>query len=226
MNVLITGTTSGLGLELSKKFVQSGHRVFGISRSATAITSDSLYTHYQGDIASRTVVDEIARSIALPIDIVVNNAGLPGSGTRLLDVDNEEVQKLLNVHLFGALNVCRSFLEHLKAGQFKRITNISSRFGSLSFNQEPDNKELQISYSYRISKAAQNMLSVCMGNELDALDISVDVIHPGTFIGGCGRQEATMAASEVASTIYNFSIDEKTKSQTTLREIGKEDFEW
>ena len=187
---------------------------------------NSLYTHYQGDIASRAVVDEIARSIASPIDIVVNNAGLPGSGTRVLEVDNEEVQKLLNVHLFGTLNVCRSFLEHLKAGQLKRITNISSRFGSLSFSQEPVNKELQISYSYRISKAAQNMLSVCLSNELDALGVSVDVIHPGTFIGGCGRQEATTSASEVASVIYNFIIDEKTKGQTTLREIGEGCFEW
>jgi len=227
VNVLITGTGRGLGAELATKFVHEGHRVFGISRcSKDHVLSNSLYTHYQGDVASYNRVNEISQSIAAPIDVVINNAGAPGNATKISDVSNDEIQTLLDVNLFGVVNICRAFLGHLQAGQFKRITNISSRFGSLTFNQERAEKQHAISYSYRISKAAQNMLSVCLDNELRGMGISVDAIHPGSFIGGCGRHDAETEARAIASGIYYFVMSEKTKGPVRLLEIGKGELAW
>ena len=84
------------------------------------------------------------------------------------------------------------------------MVHISSRFGSLGFNQEPENRDLRISYSYRISKAAQNMLAVCLADELADEGISVDVVHPGSFISACGRKSATASAAETADRLVRW----------------------
>ena len=70
------------------------------------------------------------------------------------------------------------------------------------------------------------MLSICMHNEFEQQGISIDVIHPGSFISGCGRQNAVTDVKEVASIVYKFAVDECTKTKTTLLELGKGVIEW
>jgi len=227
MNIVISGSSKGLGLELSKVFLSNGHYVIGISRGESSEFHNQNYRHFEVDISSQEKVMSISKILGnIPIDIVINNAGMSGSGRKIEEVENREIQDLLDVNLFGSLNLVRAFLEKLKLGRGKRIINISSRFGSLSFNQEEENRKLKISYSYRISKASQNMLAVCLSNDLADYGIIVDVIHPGSFVGGCGRSDATDDPSKIASMIYQWIESGQTSSLPRMKEIGGREFDW
>ena len=69
MNVLITGTSQGIGEAIALLFLKNGHTVYGIDRQKQSITHAS-YTHYVCDVRDRDHLPEIDS-----IDILINNAG-------------------------------------------------------------------------------------------------------------------------------------------------------
>ena len=69
MNVLITGTSQGIGEAIALQFLKNGHTVYGIDRQKQSITHAS-YTHYVCDVRDREHLPEID-----DIDILINNAG-------------------------------------------------------------------------------------------------------------------------------------------------------
>lgn len=73
MNVLITGTSCGIGKGVAEKFLHHGHTVVGIDRLAATIEHPG-YTHYRTDIL-RGELPELA-----PVEILINNAGVQNSG--------------------------------------------------------------------------------------------------------------------------------------------------
>lgn len=73
MNVLVTGTSGGIGKGIAEKFLQMGHTVIGIDRLAQTIEHKA-YTHYVTDIL-RGELPEVQG-----VDILINNAGVQDSG--------------------------------------------------------------------------------------------------------------------------------------------------
>lgn len=73
MNILITGTSSGIGLAIARKFIEEGHRVWGFDRKAPALVHDH-FTHYTVDVRHPEEYPE-----GLLPDILVNNAGVQDS---------------------------------------------------------------------------------------------------------------------------------------------------
>lgn len=69
MNVLITGTTQGIGKAIAELFLQNGHHVFGIDRQPAGIEHEN-YSHYQCDVRDYEHLPDIP-----DINILVNNAG-------------------------------------------------------------------------------------------------------------------------------------------------------
>ena len=205
--VLITGTSKGLGFELAKQYIQMGFLVIGISRSKPLIKDDN-YHHLIGDVTNKNIVSlliEFIDSLTIQrIDIVINNAGTGSLGCHLSDVDPEEVLAQVNLHCVGALRVISAVREFITGS---KIVNVTSRLASIVQTERGDFSGRAFSYSYRIAKCAQNMLSLSLSNDFQLDDNIIISINPGLLQTDSGSDDAKYSAKEGAlsfiSTIQN-----------------------
>jgi NAD(P)-dependent dehydrogenase (short-subunit alcohol dehydrogenase family) len=196
--VLITGTSRGLGFELARYYLGLDHIVIGVSRSDSAI-DDVSYHHCTIDITEESSVGVIKGFVeSLPIsriDILINNAGTGSHGFHLSDVDPQEVLNQINLHCIGALRVVKAAQKHLSNS---KIVNVTSRLGSIRQNERGDFSKREFSYSYRIAKCAQNMLSLCMSNDPDLSGTTVISVNPGLLNTAAGSDDVCYTAAEGA----------------------------
>jgi len=138
-NVLVTAGASGIGREIARAFAASGARVFVCDIDRAGL--DALAAEIPGlgaavcDIASRTDVASMVARAAVTlggIDVLVNNAGVPGPTAAVEDVDMDEWERVVDVNLNGTFNVTRLAIPHLKrsaAGSIIMLSSVAGRFG-------------------------------------------------------------------------------------------------
>ncbi|MFQ5755453.1 MAG: SDR family NAD(P)-dependent oxidoreductase, partial [Acidiferrobacterales bacterium] len=80
-----------------------------------------------------------------------------------------------------------------------KIVNVTSRLGSMTKNAAGDFSNGQFSYSYRIAKAAQNMFTLCLAQELAKDEIAVYSVHPGRLLTGMAADDADTPPAVAAS---------------------------
>lgn len=197
--VLITGTSKGLGFELAQHYLRKDYIVIGISRSESKITHPN-YHHCAMDVADEASTNGLAAFLdTLPIsriDILVNSAGYGGTGYHLSEIDPQEVTKQVNLHCVGALRITQVAQRYLRDS---KIVNVTSRLGSIKQNERGDFAECSFSYSYRIGKCAQNMLSLCMANDPELSGSIVISMNPGLLKTDSGASDASHTAAEGAN---------------------------
>jgi NAD(P)-dependent dehydrogenase (short-subunit alcohol dehydrogenase family) len=177
--VLITGTSKGLGLELARAMLARQYRVLGLSRSGCDIEHRN-YHHLAVDITDAeypcALREFIERIEIRHLDIVVNNAGNQSHGSDIESVQVEEVIRQFELHCAGALRTIQTLRPVLERS---KIVNVTSRLGSVKFNRRGDFGGRGFSYGYRIAKAAQNMLSLCLAADDKLRGNAVISIIPG-----------------------------------------------
>lgn len=218
-NILITGGSRGLGYELVKVFHSNNYKVFTIVRNKHA--SDKLNEDFSlnvfpiiTDITSDGCIEVVKTKIKEhtdKIDILINNAGVPGTEWNINKVATQEVNDLFNVHCLGVIRIVQAALEFLVNSTNPKIINVSSRLGSLTKVASDEFKSINTSYSYRIAKAAQNMLTICMQQELKYQGIYVGAIHPGRLKTDSASSDADMEACEAAKNIFQWVEGLKVK---------------
>lgn len=129
---LVTGASKGLGLTLVKRLLKNGYRVAATSRNIgdlqKEIEPSAAFLPLQVDLVNeQSVAEAVAETIRTwsAIDVVVNNAGYGQLGT-LEELSDAESRRNFDVNVFGALNVIRSIMPHLRAQQSGTVLNISS----------------------------------------------------------------------------------------------------
>ncbi|MEC0090598.1 SDR family NAD(P)-dependent oxidoreductase [Paenibacillus macquariensis] len=211
-NVLITGANRGLGLELQKVFYSSSFNTFPVVRTEAA--AEQLRVQFPlrcypivADLTSddsieriRMILDNTAHSL----DIVINNAGISGTEYLIETVRTEEVNNLFNIHCLGAIRTVQASIPHLRKSNNPRIINVSSRLGSLTRMATGEFKDRGFSYSYRMAKAAQNMFTICLGQELKKDNITVCAIHPGQLLTRGRSTDANTDPASAAENIYKW----------------------
>jgi NAD(P)-dependent dehydrogenase (short-subunit alcohol dehydrogenase family) len=211
-HVLITGANRGLGYELLKVFHANNYVVFPLIRNNTALQrireefGERCYP-IEGDVSldsCKKSIESTIKKYTNKIDILINNAGIPGVEHQIDKVNTSEVYDLFNVHCLGIIRTVQATLPFLLNSSNPRIINVSSRLGSLSKMASGEFKDRQFSYSYRIAKAAQNMLSICLHNELNSKGVHVSAVHPGRLKTDSGSSDADMEASEAAEFIFKW----------------------
>lgn len=191
--VLITGTSSGFGEAAARRFTSAGWNVIATMRNPEAGQGLSglenvLVTRL--DVEDRASIDSaIAAGIARfgKIDVVLNNAGYGLFGI-FEGVSREAVQQQFDVNVFGAMDVVRAVLPHLRANRGGTIINVSSGAGAIGF---------PMASVYSASKFALEGWSEALSYELGSLGVQVKIIEPGgapqtKFMARMGGETATV----------------------------------
>lgn len=163
--VVITGGTSGIGLELKRLYEKDGNVVITISTRE----SDDLL-HYPCSVADekkiKSTIDKIGENYGR-IDVLINNAGFGMSGiTELLP--NDKVKELVDVNFYGTLYCVQSALKYMRRGG--KIINMSSAMALFP---------VPFRSIYGSVKSAVLSLSFSLRMEIKDLGIDVVAICPG-----------------------------------------------
>ncbi len=217
-SVLITGANRGLGLALAHTFHNKGFWIYAVVRTKEAQKQlRSTFSHSSILVADITDQDYQQRLLHFlndaPLSLLINNAGSAGTpGINLASCTSEHLLYEFNTHCIGALASIKASLESLKrASPSGMIINISSRRGSLTMQSNGAAQNVRCAFSYRIAKTAQNMLSLCIADDVEALGIRVVSVHPGALLTDMAPADAiltpTQAAEKLLTLVENNTLN-------------------
>ena len=220
-NVIVTGASQGLGLELVKTCLNKGYGVIAlsldISAELSALACDNLHI-YACDISDYERLQEVKADVMLyadSLEYIFNNAGVWLDRERIMLEDERFdfslVTKQYEVNAVGMLKVVKSFISLLKKGAGKSIVNVSSEAGSIG------NAPRVCEYGYCMSKAALNMGTKLLQNAYP--EIKLYAIHPGwmkTPQGFAGASELYSPQQEPSDTANRLLEMAETKKYAFL----------
>jgi len=174
--VLITGASSGMGLETAKYLAKQNFKVYAATRNPQKLLhlQEKNIVPITLDVTSPKSVEECVAYILTQektIDILINNAGY-GLVSSVEDCTEEEMLAQFNVNLFGVLRVCKSVIPVMREHQKGVIINISSFLGKIG---------LPLLTFYNASKYALEGVTDSLRYELREFNIRVHSILPGFF---------------------------------------------
>ena len=191
--VLITGANRGLGLEFARQFHKAGYQVIATARKPDAADElNALGVRVeQLDVADASSVAGLAERLGeMPLDILINNAGIGGTRRSIEDVDIQAVERTIAVNTLGPMRVTQALIGNLRDGERKIIVNITSSMGSIARNTRG------IGYGYRESKAALNMFTRSLANELKDKGFRCITMSPGWVKTDMGGPNARLTPAE------------------------------
>ena len=207
--VLITGATRGLGRALALQYATAGWRVIACGRRAP--TSENGIVPETLDVADPASITDLARRFdGVPIDVLINNAGIRGDTGGLQTLEAGDFLDVMRINTLGPLLVTRALLPNLISGKRKIVANISSRAGSMAEGTLDDDDG---DYAYRCSKAALNMATVKLAQDLRADGVAVLSLHPGWVKTDMGGEEAVIQVADSAAGLRGI-IDRATLADT------------
>ncbi|MFC9293787.1 SDR family oxidoreductase [Streptomyces sp. NPDC057011] len=210
--VLITGTSSGIGLAAAVAAARAGWRTIATLRDtgrADALRKAAAEAGVELDIRQLDVIDESSVAAAVEgviadygrLDAVVNNAGAGHVGTLELE-SVDDVRDVMEVNFFGVLNVSKAALPHLRAtgGRLITVTSVGGVIGQ-PFNE-----------AYCAAKFAVEGYMESLAPVAGAVGVSVSVIEPGAvateFVNNIGLDiEARIAGAGPYSGALRHYID-------------------
>ena len=174
-NIIISGSNSGIGLELTKKLLTENNILAFVNNETNNLDNlnnfnnlDIIKNNFEKNELEETSLKKI--NLFKP-DILINCAASFGPEKQeLKDINLKKFKQILNINVFGALQLIN---ESLKSNNLKQIVNITSEMGSTA------NNKVGGYYYYRSSKSLLNSISKNLSLDLKNDNINVFCIHPG-----------------------------------------------
>lgn len=169
--VLITGCSSGFGLETARYFLDRDWRVIATMRTPREDVlppSDRLRVLKLDVTDTQSIRSAIAS--AGPIDVLVNNAGF-GAPAPFELTTTETIRELFEVNTFGTIAVTQAVLPQMRERKSGVIVNVTS---SVTL------KPLPLVGIYRAAKAAVNALTESLASEVEQFGVRVRLVLPGS----------------------------------------------
>ena len=134
---LVTGGAQGFGLDITKRFLDSGAKVviWDIDDKVLDKTKkDVNNVNLISDIVDVSVYKDVEKAASKilsnsNIDILINNAGITGPTAPLWKYDVETWNKIIEINLFGTFNCCRAIVPNMIENNYGRIVNVASVAG-------------------------------------------------------------------------------------------------
>ena len=174
---VITGGAQGFGLDIAKKFLESGAKVFiwdiddKLLKSVIDEINNPNLKFNVVDVANYKDVQKNVSQIITDtnIDILINNAGITGPTGPLWEYEVETWNKIVQVNLMGTFNCCRAIVPNMIKFNYGRIVNVASVAGK-------DGNANASAYSS--GKAGAIGLTKSLGKELADKNIAVNAVTP------------------------------------------------
>ena len=218
MTIIITGTSSGIGFVLAEYFGKKGHRVFGLSRKMVESQYfKTIPTDITDHLQVQHAVSEILKS-EKNIDILINNAGMGMVGA-VEDSTKEDILKLFNLNLVGAVQMMTAVLPAMRDQQSGKIINISSIGSEMG---------LPFRGFYSASKSALDKVTEAIRYEVSPWSIDVCTLHLGDIKTKIAENRVKTKVSEPYQktfekiySIMNAHVDDGTEPLEVAEYIEK-----
>jgi NAD(P)-dependent dehydrogenase (short-subunit alcohol dehydrogenase family) len=177
LNVLITGASSGIGRATALELARSGHRVFATMRNPERSSELDQIARREGlpieilrlDVDSDASVKACFETVAGPIDVLVNNAGIGPSGS-VEELPMQVYAAMINTNYLGAVRCIKAALPRMRQARAGCIINVSSVAGRTVVSPLG---------GYSASKFALEAISEALAGEVRAFNIRVAIVEPG-----------------------------------------------
>ena len=174
---VITGGAQGFGLDIAKRFLNSGAKVIiwdvdqkMLDKSTKELNNPNLVS-YVVDVTNYKEVENFTNEIVKKsnIDILINNAGITGPTAFLWEYDIDIWKKVIDINLMGTFNCCKAIVPNMIKNNYGRIVNVASVAGK-------DGNANASAYS--VAKAGAIGLTKSLGKELADKNIAVNAVTP------------------------------------------------
>lgn len=178
MTWFITGVSSGIGRAIAQAALARGDSVYGTLRNSAQLDAFEQLAPGRAhalhlDVREPEQIARVSQQACVEgIDVLVNNAGIGMVGA-LEECSLDEARSVFETNFFGALQVIRVFLPHMRSRRSGRIINMSSGVGLMGLPGMP---------IYSASKHALEGLSEALAQEVAPLGIKVTLVEPGAVL--------------------------------------------
>jgi NAD(P)-dependent dehydrogenase (short-subunit alcohol dehydrogenase family) len=216
--VLVTGASSGIGLELCRYYIGRGDEVIAACRETNdALAALPIRVIDGVDVATAAGPERLKAALAGErVDVLINNAGVLANDT-LGSIDADSVVQQFLVNALGPLRVTEALLDNLRAGS--KVALVTSRMGSMADNTSG------AYYGYRMSKAALNAAGVSLARDLASRGVAVAMLHPGfvqtRMVGFAGDISPEESARRLAARIDELTLETSNASIYQKEQIVK-----
>jgi NAD(P)-dependent dehydrogenase (short-subunit alcohol dehydrogenase family) len=179
-SVLITGTSSGIGLATALVLARAGHKVYATMRNPARAPELAKRTAQEklpikistmdvdSDSSVKTAIAEI-RKDAGQIDVLVNNAGIERNGS-IEELPLAEFRAVMETNYFGVLRCTQALVPQMRQRKSGCIINVASVAGHISTSPLGP---------YAASKYALEALSEALAQEMKTFNVRVAIVEPG-----------------------------------------------
>ncbi|MFT5146767.1 MAG: 3-oxoacyl-[acyl-carrier protein] reductase [Polaribacter sp.] len=206
-NIVITGTSRGIGFELAKQFAENGHQVLALSRNTAPL---SAVNHKNIKVLSVDIsnaedlnkVTDFIKSTWKKVDVLINNAGKL-INKPFTEISSEDFLEVYKVNVFGVAEITKLMIPFLQKGSHVvTISSIGGIQGSIKFPGLA---------AYSSAKGAVITLSELLAEEYKEQQIAFNVLALGAVQTEMLEEafpgyQAPLSATEMADYIYNFSL--------------------
>jgi NAD(P)-dependent dehydrogenase (short-subunit alcohol dehydrogenase family) len=223
---LVTGANKGIGKEIARQFGEAGFTVLAGSRDLA-----------RGELAAKELVAEGHEAVAVQLevtddgsvraaagrieaeygrlDVLVNNAAIiPAGDDAVSRVAGDVLREAFETNVIGLVGVTQAMLPLLRKAEQARIVNLSTALASFAQVGDPESRmSTVLTLGYNSSKAAVNMVTVMLANELRGSGILVNAADPGncaTDMGGWDALRTPQQGAAVAVRLATLDADGPT----------------
>jgi len=181
---LVTGTSTGIGLEIALHFAREGYQVYAGARRPEMIERHANIIPVRLDVDDDESVRACVAGVG-PVDVLVNNAGIGIAGAVEM-VPMEKIRAMFETNFFGAVRMMQAVLPGMRERRSGTVVNITSAMGHITLGGHG---------YYAATKYALAAVSETLAAEVRWFGIRVAVIEPGVVLTPIwGKAEYAMPA--------------------------------